>query len=90
MTKRSVEELSSKVKFEFSVGSDPEFDDLVADIGFEDHLVALLTQEDGFDNLRIRIFPPNNGSFWEFPFSDFEKILNKAKDRLQELLKEDS
>ncbi len=77
------------VKFEFSVGSDPEFDDLVADIGFEDHLVALLTQEDGFDNLRIRIFPPIDEPFWDFHFNDFEKILNKAKERLKELRKED-
>ena len=74
-------------KLEYSVGSDVDFEDLVADIGFEDKLVALLTQEDGFQNLRIRIYPPQNNEFWDFKFDEFENIINKAKNRLAELQK---
>lgn len=36
--------------FEFSVASDIDFEDLIADIGFGTNLVALLTQEEGFEN----------------------------------------
>lgn len=74
-------------KFEYSVGSDEEFEDLVADIGFNDNLVAILTQEKGFQNLRIRIYPPKNEMFWDFRFDEFENIVQQAKKRLEELQK---
>ena len=75
--------------FEYTIGSDPNFEDLVADIGFNSHLVALLTQEGGFQNLRIRLFPPENLEYWDFRFDEFEEILQKAKNRLSELRKEE-
>ncbi len=75
----------NETNFEFSVGSDPEFEDLVADIGFNENLVALLTQEQGFDNLRIRLYPPKNLDFWDFRLDEFEKVLSNAKQRLGEL-----
>lgn len=76
-----------EINFSFSVGSDDKFEDLVADIGFDTTLVALLTQEEGFDNLRIRIYPPKNQEYWDFRFDEFEQILNEAKQRLWELRK---
>lgn len=63
------------------------FEDLIADIGFEENLVALLTQEEGFDNLRIRIYPPKNAKFWDFRLDEFEAIIQKAKERLWQLRK---
>ncbi len=74
-------------KFELSVGGDIDFKDLVADIGFENNLVALLTQEEGFENLRIRIYPPKDGEFWDFRFDQFQEIINRAKQRLGEFRK---
>lgn len=74
-------------KFEFTVGSDINFENLVADIGFENNLLVLLTQEDGFHNLRIRIYPPENEEFWDFRLDEFEDIIHKAKKRLWELRK---
>ncbi len=76
-----------EINFEFSVGSDLDFEDLIADIGFEGNLVALLTQENGFQNLRIRIYPSKNQEFWDFRFDEFEDILQRAKKRLWELRK---
>lgn len=76
-----------EINFEFSISSDVDFEDLIADIGFEDNLVALLTQETGFENLRIRLYPPKNGGHWDFRFDEFEAILQHAKRRLWELRK---
>jgi hypothetical protein len=77
----------TETNFEFNIASDVDFEDLIADIGFEDSLVALLTQEEGFQNLRIRIYPPKNTEFWDFRLDEFEDIILRAKKRLWELRK---
>jgi hypothetical protein len=74
-------------KFNFSIGSDLEYEDLIADIGYENQLVALLTQEEGFDNMKIIIYPPSKSYTWNFSLKDFEEIILKAKRRLWELRK---
>jgi hypothetical protein len=74
-------------KFNFSIGSDLEYEDLIADIGYENQLVALLTQEEGFDNMKIIIYPPSKSHTWNFSLKDFEEIILKAKRRLWELRK---
>ena len=74
-----------KINLEYSVASDVDFEDLIADIGFDDKLVALLTQEDGFENLRIRLYPPKDREYWEFRFDEFQNVILKAKNRLWEL-----
>ena len=78
----------TETNFEFTVASDIDFEDLIADIGFENNLVAYLTQEDGFKNMRIRIFPPQNRDFWDFKLDEFVEIFNRAKQRLWELRKD--
>jgi len=75
----------TEINFEFTIGSDVDFENLIADIGFENNLVALLTQEDGIENLRIRIYPPKNKEFWDFRFDEFEEAIHRAKQRLSEL-----
>lgn len=77
----------TEINFKFNVSSDLDFDDLIADIGFENNLVALLTQEDGFEDLRIRIFPPQEEKCWDFKLDEFENIIHRAKNRLYELRK---
>ncbi len=74
-------------KLTFSVGSDSDFENLIADVGYNNNLVFLLTQEEGFENLRIRIYPPKDLEYWEFPLGEFEEIINAAKKRLWELRK---
>ena len=75
--------------FEFSIASDIDFEDLIADFGFNNQLVGLLTQEEGFENLRIRIYPPKNQEFWDFRLDEFTEIIEKAKVRLNDLRKEE-
>ncbi len=73
--------------FEFSVASDVDYEDLIADIGFDNKLVVLLTQEEGFENMRIKIFPQIDGENWDFRLDEFEAVLKNAKKRLWELRK---
>lgn len=77
----------TETNFKFSIGSDLDYENLIADIGFNNNLVALLTQEEGFHNLRIKIYPQKNGEFWDFRLDEFEDVINRAKARLWELRK---
>lgn len=67
--------------------SDVDYEDLVSDIYFENKKVAMLTQERGYENLEIEIYPPLNQEFWVFKFSEFEEAIQHAKRRLWELRK---
>lgn len=72
-------------KFRTDIVGDLEHEDPIADIYFEDQILAVLTQENGFQNLRINIYPPKNNDFWDFRFDEFESVIQKAKERLWEL-----
>jgi hypothetical protein len=76
-----------EINFEFSVASDVDYENLIVDIGFDNKLIALLTQEEGFDKIRIQIYPPTEGEYWNFRLTEFEEIIEKAKNRLWELRK---
>ncbi len=74
-------------KFSILMSSDEEYDDLCAEIYFEKQFVAMLTQEKGFENLEIEIYPPDNEKFWHFKLSEFEEVLKSAKDALWDIRK---
>lgn len=74
-------------KFKIIMSSDIEYDELCAEIYFEDQFVGIVTQEQGFENLEIEIHPPKNTNFWSFKFSEFEAILKSAKKALWEMRK---
>jgi hypothetical protein len=75
-------------KFGVIISSDLNYENLIAEIYYfatpEDRqFVACLTQEEGFEKLKIEIYPPPKGSeHWLFAFDDFIKALNYAKDYL--------
>ena len=74
-------------KFRIDIVGDLDYEYLIADIYFEDQILMVLTQEDGFQNMRIRIYPPKNKPFWEFKIDDLIAIVNQGKMRLWELRK---
>ena len=74
-------------KFRTLISSDLDYEDLCAEIYFEEQFVAMLTQEQGFENLEIEIHSPPNQKFWTFKFSEFEEAVQHAKCRLLELQK---
>ena len=48
--------------FRFTVGSEPEYEDLVGDLYFDDQIVCVLTQELGFEAMRIELHPAAGGA----------------------------
>ena len=76
-------------RFRFTVGSEPEYEDLVGDLYFDDHIVCVLTQEGGFDAMQIQLHEPPKGGTWTFSLSDFEEALGALKKRMWELRRPD-
>ena len=74
-------------EFRTDIVGDLDYEDLIADIYFNDQILAVLSQEEGFQNLRIRICPPKNKEFWDFRFDEFVNVINHAKKRLWDLRK---
>ena len=71
--------------FDFSIASDVDYEDLIADIGVEDQLFAILSQEEGYDKMRIKIYPPQEGDCWDLSLSTLERTIRQVKERLWEL-----
>jgi hypothetical protein len=77
-------------RFRVTIGSDVNLEDLSGDLYFDDQIVCVLTQEEGFENLKLELFgpPPKgkpHGDKWTFPLREFEEALAKLKQRLWEL-----
>lgn len=78
-------------KFTVEIVGDLDYEELVADICWnKTHTVAMITQENGVENMEIEIFVPAGGlTTWKFPLDDFLKTLEKAKKVLSERLPEE-
>jgi hypothetical protein len=74
-------------KFRIIISSDDEYEDLCAEIYYEDQFIAILTQEQGFENLKIEFYPYQMGVNLVFKFAEFENALNSAKKTLQDMKK---
>jgi len=48
-------------------------------IFFEDQFVGIITQENGLENLKIEIYPPDNKKFWYLNFQNLNLCLNLLK-----------
>ena len=76
-------------RFRITIGSDPDHEDLVGDLYFDDQIVCVLTQEAGIDAVQIELFPPSGGGTWSFALAEFEEALRAVKQRLWELRRAD-
>jgi len=72
-------------RFRFTVGSEPYIEDLVGDLYFDDQIVCVLTQEEGLEAARMKLFCKPDRAAWDFPLADFEETLNALKQRMWEL-----
>jgi hypothetical protein len=75
--------------FRVNIVGDLAYEDLVADVKYKEQVVAMLTQERGYENLEIEIYPPEDPdqNFWVFNFAEFDEAIQYAKRRLWELRK---
>lgn len=76
-----------EINFKYVICSDVDFEDLVAEIGYNLNRVCTLTQENGFDKMRVILYPPKDKEYWDFPLNDFLKVIEDAKSRLWEFRK---
>ena len=74
-------------KLTVEVCSDLDYEEMVADICYEDHTIAMITQENGINNMQIEIFTPEETNSWSFCLDDFIDIIVFAKKRLIEMQK---
>jgi hypothetical protein len=77
-------------KFKIIISSDLDYEELCAEIYYGDQFVAILTQENGFENLEIEIYTAENNKIWVFKFKEFETILKEAKDQLWKMRKKNN
>lgn len=75
-------------KFTVEVCSDLDYEEMVADVSYENHTIAMITQENGIDNMEIEIFLPEKEiKSWKFPLNDFIENIVFAKKCLIEMQK---
>ncbi len=72
-------------RFRFTVGSEPDYEDLVGDLYFDDVIVCVLTQEGGFSSMQVELHPNPKDGAWKFSLADFEEALAALKNRMWEL-----
>lgn len=74
--------------FRIRLCSDVNFEEMVADICYEDNTIGTITQENGVDKMEIEIFPPVEGTgSWNFILDDFLEAINSAKECLRKMEK---
>ena len=72
-------------KFTLEFCSDLDYEELVADIYFEQSFIALVTQEKGIDNIEIELSPKDEKiKSLKLPLNYFIDILMKARSSLVE------
>jgi len=68
--------------FEILLSSDLNYKLLTAEIYFHGELLAILNQDEGLDNIKIEIYPPDQLKKWTLNLHAFEQAINAAKKRL--------
>lgn len=78
--------MTKQEKFRILICSDLDYEEMVADICYEDLTIAIITQENGIENMEIKILPIDENSC-SFPLNDFIETIIFAKKRLIEMQK---
>jgi len=76
-------------RFEISVGSEYDYEDLVGNLYFDGVPVCILTQEKGFAAMELELLPAPEGGKWRFALSEFEEALAALKKRMWDLRRTD-
>lgn len=72
-------------KFRVLLISDLDYEEMVAEVCYENSTIAMITQEKGVDHMEIEIFPQVEGMpSWKFTLDDFLYALQNAKKGLIE------
>ena len=74
-------------KFTVEICSDLDYEEMVADISFENKRIAMITQENGVDKMEIEIFGGSSLNYLAFPLDEFIKTIEFAKNKLIKMSK---
>lgn len=74
--------MTEKNQFKILISSDLQFEELCAEVYFEDAFVALITREEGVEKAILYIEQPKKTKDWVFNLHDFLSILKKARESL--------
>jgi hypothetical protein len=69
-------------KFDVYICSDTDYEKMVADIVWNNHDLAMVTQEKGVDHMEVQIYSPKHDSSWQLPYDEFINALTRAKNAL--------
>ncbi|MBT0121032.1 hypothetical protein [Vibrio campbellii] len=71
--------------FRVSVGGDPDYRDLTAEIYYKEEFLALISQDQGFDSLQLNIYANSGDGVWSFPMDELLGAIEYARQRLWDL-----
>jgi hypothetical protein len=71
--------------FRVTVGTEPDFDNPIADLYLDDEIVAVIMQEGGYGTFTIELWPRKDGSKWQLDLAGFEQAVAEATLRLRRL-----
>ena len=75
-------------KFTIKLCSDLDYEEMVADISYENHTIAMISQDEGIDRMKIVLFIPSGGLMSiDLPLDDFMNAIQFAKKCLIETQK---
>jgi len=77
--------ITDTVGFRITVGTEPTFENPIADIYFNDEIVAVINQESGDNCFVIELWPRRDGSRWQLDLPAFENAIAQAIRRLRHL-----
>jgi hypothetical protein len=69
--------------FSYEIYKDSGFEEMVVDISYKGSLLAMLSFDNGPEEIDIEIFPaPRALGSWNFPLDEFYKVVETAKEDL--------
>jgi hypothetical protein len=75
-----------KNKFQIRICSDLDYEEMVADVCYEERTIATVTQENGIDKMEIEICS-EGAKIWKFSLDEYVAAIISAKQTLIEMQK---
>jgi hypothetical protein len=65
--------------------SDPDYDDLIAEVYLDDECLMIVSQDNGFDSMDVQLLPRRSSQHWDLKYDVLIDLLQKCRKRLWEL-----
>ena len=75
--------------FEIVVCSDPDYEDLVAEVSYQGEFLFLVSQDQGLDEAEIEVHARGDTLPWRLRLGELEQVLEAVKSRLFDLRRDE-